>query len=157
MSTFKRARKKVWVQSAIQGGLVIRTVMYWFFCLCTILLFVAVGTLFSGQLNSAGNLFAGVWRQYWPAVLACVLLLPLVAIDVIRFSHRIVGPLIRLENEMKRMADGERVQAVHFRTRDHWHSLAEQFNRIVELQQQSPDQEPQKSAPESRREYEAVV
>ncbi len=156
MNTLKRKRKKVWVQTPIQGALLVRTVMYWFFCLCTVILFVAVATLFSGELNSAGALFAGIWKQHSAAVLACVLLLPLVAIDVVRFSHRVVGPLVRLENEMRRLADGEPVAPIKFRQNDYWQSVADQFNRVAAIQQQLREQQSsvaEKEAPE----YQAVV
>ena len=108
-------RRKVWVDVNIQGGLALRCTLYWFFCLCSIMLFVAIGTAFSGNLQSAGDMFSKLWRQFSPAILASVFLLPLVIIDVIRKSHRFVGPLIRLQNEMQRLADGQDVAPVHFR------------------------------------------
>ena len=136
MATTSKKRKKVLVEKQIQGSLVLRSVLYWFFCLCTILLFVAVGTVFSGKLQSGGELSVGIWRQYSPAVLASVFLLPLIALDIIRLSHRFVGPLIRLQNEMKRLADGQQVNPIVFRKRDHWHGLADQFNRLALQHQQ---------------------
>jgi nitrate/nitrite-specific signal transduction histidine kinase len=108
--------------------------MYWFFCLCTIFLFVAIATTFSGDLKSAGEMFAGIWRQYSTAVLASVFLLPLVIWDVIKFSHRVVGPILRLQQELQKLADGQPVQPLQFRTNDFWHPLAEQFNRVAAAQ-----------------------
>lgn len=128
-------RSKLFVKKAIQGALAIRTVLYWFFCLCTIFLFVAISTLFSGNLQSTGEMFSGLWKQYSTAVLASVLLLPFVIWDVIKFSHRVVGPLIRLRNEMRNLASGAEVQPIRFRKDDYWHELADEFNRIILLNQ----------------------
>ena len=131
MATPRFKRKKIWVQAPIQGTLAIKCALYWFFCLGSIFLFVAVATLFSGKLQSAGEIFSGLWKQYSSAVLASVFLLPLIVWDVIRFSHRVVGPLLRLEREMGRLARGEDVRPIHFREKDFWHPLADKFNRIV--------------------------
>ncbi len=134
VNSSRHQRKKFWVQQPIQGGLAVRCTMYWFFCLCTIFLFVAIATTFSGDLKSAGEMFAGIWGQYSTAVLASVFLLPLVIWDLIKFSHRVVGPILRLERELRKLADGQPVQELHFRNNDFWHSLADQFNRVVALQ-----------------------
>lgn len=139
MSRHARKRKQIFAQKPIQGGLVIRTVLYWFYCLCTIFLFVAVGSLFSGNLATAGEMFAKTWQQFSPAVLASLFLLPLVILDVLRSSHRFVGPLIRLETEMKRLADGHPVEPIRFRKNDYWHELADQFNRIAEQAKATSD------------------
>lgn len=150
-------RRKLLVQKPIQGGLVVRCVFYWFFCLCTILLFVTVASMFSGDLKSAGEMFGGIWKQFSPAILASVLLLPFVAADVVRLSHRFVGPLVRLENELKRLADGEQVRPVNFRKKDYWHGLALQFNRIASLQRQLQEQiESSDTADETKSEYETT-
>jgi len=134
-----------------------RCVLYWFFCLCTILLFVAVATMFSGDLKSAGDMFSGIWKQFSPAILASVLLLPLVALDVVRFSHRFVGPLVRLRNDLKRLADGEEVRPVNFRKNDHWHDLAEQFNRVANYQRQLREQiEESKTVNKAEADYETI-
>ena len=55
----------------------------------------------------------------------------MIAIDTVRASHRFVGPLVRLENELRRLADGESVRPIQFRAGDQWHSLADQFNRVL--------------------------
>ena len=71
-----RKRKRIWVQSQVQGNLVLRCLVYWVCCLGTILLFVAVGTAFSGKLLSTGELFAvesgnSSPQRFWPAVCYC--------------------------------------------------------------------------------------
>ncbi len=136
MASFSKHRKKIWIESEVQGKLVLKCCLYWFFCISIIMLFVAIATVFSGKLQSAGELSIGIWRQFSPAILASILLLPIVVVDVIRTSHRFAGPVYRLKSEMKKMADGEEVAPIRFRKGDHWHDLAEEFNRLVEYHRQ---------------------
>jgi len=133
MHAQQHRRKKTLVQKQIQGGLACRVVLYWFFCLCSVMLFVAVGTMFSGNLGSAGEIFGGLWKDFSTPILASVLLIPLVIWDVVKTSHRFVGPIFRLENAVKDLADGKPVEPIRFRKNDQWHSLAEQFNRLSEV------------------------
>ena len=133
-------RKQVWNSKEFQGALAIRCAMYWFFCLCTIFLFVAVAQAFSGELDSAGQMFSKLWKQYSSAVLASVLILPLVVWDVIKFSNRIVGPLHRLESNMEQLAKGHEVRPLVFREGDFHHSLANQFNKLAEAKNKVANQ-----------------
>lgn len=130
MNQKRRRRHKVFVQKSIQKKLAGRCVFYWSCCLGTVFLFVTISMAFSGKLTTFGELFAGVWSQYSTPVVASFLLLPLVVWDMIKFSHRFVGPLIRLEGEMRRLANGESVRPLQFRKDDYWHGLADQFNAL---------------------------
>lgn len=131
----KNQRKKTWVEHDIQGGLALRCAMYWFFCLCNILLFVGLASMFSGNLQPVSEIFYGLWRQFSAAILASVLLIPLVVWDLTKFSHRVVGPIVRLEGQLRRLADGKEVGTLKFRSNDYWHSVAVQFNRVSEMVQ----------------------
>ena len=44
-----------------------------------------------------------------------VILLPLLACDVLRFSHRFVGPLVRFQQTIQAIARGEQVRPVKLR------------------------------------------
>jgi methyl-accepting chemotaxis protein len=47
------------------------------------------------------------------------------------YSHRIAGPLYRLNNHMKAIADGADAAPVNFRQRDQFQELAESFNAMI--------------------------
>lgn len=49
----------------------------------------------------------------------------------IRFSHRIAGPLYKLEESMERLARGEKIDFIHFRKTDIVNSLSDKFNAII--------------------------
>ena len=60
-----------------------------------------------------------------PVVIVSLLLLPLVIFDMIRFSNRFVGPLLRLRRSMRQLARGQRVEPLKFRSNDLWQDLAD--------------------------------
>ena len=122
-------RRRIYVQESIQGGLAIRCVVYWCSCLVSVFLFLMIASILT-QPSSIGEVFGGVWMSYSAAIFASLLMLPLVIMDMVRFSHRVVGPLIRLEREMQRLAEGKSVRPLQFREGDFWDGLAEQFNTL---------------------------
>jgi methyl-accepting chemotaxis protein len=49
----------------------------------------------------------------------------------IRYSHRIAGPLYRLDSKMRRIAEGEAPSPVSFRRKDQFLQLADSFNAML--------------------------
>lgn len=49
-------------------------------------------------------------------------------------SHRIAGPLMKLRNVFRDFSEGKAVERVRFRKSDHFHDLADDFNRIIEAE-----------------------
>src|SRR5690606_13006962 len=71
--------------------------------------------------------------RYWvPTMMAFGAMLPIAGLYLIRFTHRFVGPIVRLRRLMRELADGQTLQPVKFREKDHWHDLAYEFNRVIE-------------------------
>ena len=75
--------------------------------------------------------FDDMWFHYGPALVASLILLPMVIIDIIRTSNRFCGPLLRLRRSMRALAQGERVEPIRFRKGDFWGEFAEEFNAVV--------------------------
>jgi hypothetical protein len=59
-------------------------------------------------------------------------MLPVFIVDTIKLSHRFAGPIYRLRNVIRGMADGEPYKPVLFREKDFWQGLAEDFNQMIE-------------------------
>ena len=95
----------------------------------SVILILGIGAIVLGNVET-GEWLASLWASYSAAILASLVLLPLIVWDMIRFSHRVVGPLIRLEREMQRLAEGESVRPLRFRENDYWHGLAKRFNGL---------------------------
>jgi hypothetical protein len=56
--------------------------------------------------------------------------LPFLLLDVLRLSHRFAGPMYRLKNALRDVADGKSVPPIQFREGDFWCEMADQFNRV---------------------------
>jgi hypothetical protein len=130
MSENKCTRKRLFVEPRIQGHLVARVVFYWIVCLITITLMLLCWRIVTGPARMFYTHFDDMWFHYGPALVASFLLLPVVIVDIVRFSNRFVGPMLRLKQSMRRLADGEAVEPIEFRDSDFWRDMAVQFNAI---------------------------
>jgi nitrogen fixation/metabolism regulation signal transduction histidine kinase len=125
-------RTQLWVDTKVQGGLLMRVVLYW------LLMEFLMGALAASQVAlTAGQaefavLLNRVLYAFGPALLSSFILLPLVMFDVVRFSHRFAGPMGRLRREVKQIADGEPTEPIRFREGDFWYDLATEINRLGE-------------------------
>jgi hypothetical protein len=127
-------RKKVWVDE-FQTRLFFRIVAY------LVLFVVSLGNLlFIWRLLEEGRgnplaQFGRVLADFAPAFLCLAVLVPVVAWDTVRFSHRLVGPLFRVRQLMRSIADGEPVRPLKLREGDFLGDLSDDFNRMLETLQ----------------------
>jgi len=125
-------RSKKFIDSKVQGALAGRLILHW---LVFLVVTLVVAFCFEWMINptqTASQQAEQVWRTYGPLVLVMVFLLPVFVFDSIKLSHRFVGPVFRLRNAIRSIADGESTAPVKFRESDFWQSLAEDFNRMVD-------------------------
>jgi nitrogen fixation/metabolism regulation signal transduction histidine kinase len=129
MSAQKRHR--YFVHKNIQRALVLR--MMWH-----ILAFAAASFTVTVFLEIVRDPFRNPedWRQMiTTSVIAfsatTVCLLPILAWDSIKFSHRFVGPILRLQSELAKVGRGV-VPTVRLRSSDYWHELADEFNLMID-------------------------
>lgn len=134
----KKLRKQLFVDPKVQGALVARVVLYWAVCLVTITLMLLCWRILTGPARLFYTHFDDMWFHYGPALVASLVLLPLVIIDIIRVSNRFAGPMLRLRRSMRMLARGESVEPIEFRDTDFWHEFADEFNalrtRVMELE-----------------------
>lgn len=135
MKKGRENRKRFFVESSVQGALVRRVVMHWllFFVLAFCFL-TAWQLLISGQpLNFGSQEMQSIWQSCIPVLVSLVVLMPVFIRDTIRLSHRFSGPIVRLRNELRALADGKVNKPLNFRDGDFWQDLAGEFNRVAEL------------------------
>jgi len=130
MSNTKYERKHFFVDPKVQGWLIFRVVLYWIVCLSTIILLLLCWRIITGPARIFYTHFDDMWFHYGPALVASFVVLPLVIIDLIRFSNRFVGPMLRLKRSMRQLARGEDVEPIEFRDSDFWQEFANEFNTI---------------------------
>lgn len=135
MAEFKRSR--LFIDPQVQGRLLCRVVAYW------IMGVTVIGALAGLQVwvESHGAPLSVVLNRallaFGPALIAAVVLLPLILFDALRFSNKFSGPMHRLRNEVRRLADGTSYAPIVFREGDYWYDLAQEFNRLAERLEQA--------------------
>jgi hypothetical protein len=131
MSDMKHLRKRFFVDAKVQGGLVARVIMYWGLCLFGVFLMLLCWRILTGQPQPFIYHLHDMWFDYGPALAATLILLPLVVVDIIRFSNRFVGPTMRLRRSMRQLARGQYVEPIEFRGSDFWQEFADEFNTVA--------------------------
>jgi hypothetical protein len=135
-----RPRKRTFVDPGVQGTLIVRMVMYWFTWLGGATLMVLFLQVITVPGNSLADHLGNIWRTFFAAGLASLVLLPVMIVDAMRLSHRFAGPIVRLRREMWAFARGEQVRPVRFRKDDFFADLAEAFNAVVDRTQRQETQ-----------------
>ena len=126
----KDQRKHLFVDAKVQGALLTRVVLYWALFTLAIAIVVSLPQLLAaGETDWALRSQRGL-LAFAPSLIAALVLLPILVIDAIRFSHGFAGPMRRLKTVAQRLAEGHWEGPVHFRKGDYWHDLAVQINRV---------------------------
>jgi hypothetical protein len=129
----KTTRKKIWIDS-FQTYLSLRLALYFVAYMLTVWTWVAID-------RSTATLLQGHFGQpafYWSVMSTsiCVLVGLLFIFDIVRFSHRIVGPLYRFRKCLKAIAAGEEVALMELRKDDFLHELKDEFNEALKVLEQ---------------------
>jgi hypothetical protein len=126
-----RKRRRVFIDSNVQGALARRILLHW-----VTFLFVASVAAFLLQVltdpfrpiqEHARNL----WQTQGPFLLVMAFLLPVFVVDTIKLSHRFAGPIYSLRRAMREIADGQSPRRLRFRHNDFWHDLCDDFNAML--------------------------
>jgi len=124
-------RRIFFVDPDVQGALIKRVVVYWLACVITVSLFILCSWILIGRAGIFITHFSDMWFYYSPAIIAALLLLPLLITDVIRMSNRFVGPLVRLRRGLRAVGRGESAHPIQFRDNDFWQDFAEEYNAVL--------------------------
>jgi hypothetical protein len=127
-------RTKVWIDR-IQTRLFFRMGVYWLIYQVSLWNLVFVWRLLQ---EGPGNLLEQYGRfclDYAPVLVGCLVLLPVLAWDVVKFAHRMVGPLHRFRTTIQALAAGEPVRPVRLRDGDFLTDMRDDFNQMLETLQ----------------------
>jgi hypothetical protein len=127
-------RKKVWIDP-FQTKLSIRIC-----CYLVIFLVVLCNFLFAWKMIvecpiDPWQQFLDMLRDHLPVIVCLVVLVPVIAWDTIRFTHRLVGPLGRWRRTMQSIANGEAVTPLKLREGDYLTDFRDDFNKMLEVLQ----------------------
>ena len=131
-------RKRLWIHGAFQARLLARLVVYLLVLVALVWHACFVFEMLPGLVDS-NNLGTGIGGLYLqclgrqkPLLLALLVTLPAALYDLLRFSHRIAGPLYRCQRVMEEMAAGRAVPEFAPRGGDHMPEFFEAFNALIQ-------------------------
>jgi hypothetical protein len=124
-------RKDVWIDP-FQTRLIMRIAAY-----LVVFFVVFLNCLFAWKMIEEGPVdptrqFFEMVRNYFPVIICLLILIPVMAWDTIRFSHRLVGPLVRFRKTMRAIAGGEAVRPIKLRDGDYLTELRDDFNKMLQ-------------------------
>jgi hypothetical protein len=130
-------RKRLWINAAFQSRLLLRMVVY-------LMVFVVVmwhtsfvfellpGLIDGNNLNRGiGGMYLDSLARQKPFLVALFLTLPAALYDLLKYSHRVAGPLFRCQKVMQAMAAGQVVQEFKPRDGDHMPEFFQAFNDLI--------------------------
>ena len=132
-------RSRFFIDSAFQGRLLFRLFMYWFLYHVilwhTMLLLTLIGNCMQPDTGAPPKGFWTLYAEFavdnlW-LVICFLVMLPILGRDLIKFSHRIAGPLVRFRNAMQSIADGNPAVPVKLRERDLLEDFVAAYNNMV--------------------------
>ena len=124
MQNSKERRKKHFVDPQVQSAILRQGAYYWLFGTLIYLLVVTVFRIIPYCFTNEGITWTGAWFHLAPMVISSAVLLPVVIISAIRFSHRFVGPMLRFRQVLRKLASGERAPQINLRQLDFWTDVA---------------------------------
>ena len=128
---FRYKRRQFFVDSKVQGALLIRGCIYWLLCAFTVFLALLAWQSITGPARIFYRQLDEMWFRYAPVFALLLALLPILALDFIKFTNRFAGPVLRLRAAMRQIARGDAPPTLSFREGDFWQELAADFNRIA--------------------------
>ncbi len=124
-------RRQLFVDASVQGAVLRRVVIYWFLGMAVVLLGLLCYRITTGPARPFYTHLDDMWFHYGPVFIATLLMLPVVAYDCVKLTHRFAGPMFRMRRAMKTLAQGKTTHPVHFRDNDFWRDFAEDFNSLL--------------------------
>jgi hypothetical protein len=132
----KHKRSRLWVDPGFQFRLQLRMGLYLLLYIGLVFFIDFVFQLmadFGNNITSTdhnGRRIDFFGRQKH-LLFALVVALPIILYDLLKFSHRVAGPLYRCRNLMQQMAGGEQVPEFKPRKHDLMRELFQAFNTLI--------------------------
>jgi methyl-accepting chemotaxis protein len=124
-------RKKVWVHN-FQTKLSLRIGAYLVLFLAVLMNFLFAWKLWREGVINPVEQFVAMLQNYLPVIICLLVLVPVMAWDAVRFSHKLVGPLVRFRRTMQDITEGQLVRPIKLRQGDHLLEMRDDFNAMLE-------------------------
>jgi hypothetical protein len=124
-------RWHIFVDRPIQGALLLRASVYCAICLTMQQLIVCLFVLLTSTTADMNTNGARLWWHIQLSIVASLAILPILLLDILKLSHRWVGPVFRLRASMHALSVGESIPPIRFRDGDYWQDLASDVNVVA--------------------------
>ncbi len=132
-------RKTVLVNRRVQGQVLVRVLWLWVLyhvVLWHVMLFFRFiqycgERLSGGSARPFSDLFAEFVHNHYSMLICAVFVLPYLVWDVLKLTHRFVGPLVQFQRCLTSLARGELVKEVRIRKGDFLGELQDSFNEFL--------------------------
>ncbi len=125
-------RRRVVIDVKTQRALSMRMVVH---CLLFMVVGGVVASLNEYMVNSTMTsqlLRESLTRNFLSYFCTVIALMPILIYDSMKLSNRMVGPICRLRDTMRKISRNEQVAPLSFRTRDYWQEVPGEFNSMIE-------------------------
>lgn len=127
-----KPRRRFFIHRGIQGALVLRMMVQWaLFVGMTCVVSLVLQTLLDPLAPNAERL-QQLRVSLGSFLLVSLCLVPVFLRDAIRFSHRFVGPIVRLQSEMRKVDVVGELRPFKLRENDYWQDVADDYNELAE-------------------------
>jgi hypothetical protein len=124
-------RKKIWI-NRFQTGLFVRIITYWLIYQITVWNFLFLWHVWQEGPGNPLEQYWNFFKGYAPTLLIFVGLVPFLAWDAVRFTHRLVGPVIRFRRGLQELAEGKQIRKLKLRKGDYLVDLQDEFNQMLD-------------------------
>lgn len=131
---WKNRRKQTIVDRRFQWRMVRRLLLHWTsFILASLTVLVGWHLIVGTALGIRGSqsVVRDTLLRYAPVIFVLWVMLPVLIWDVLKLSHSIVGPILRLRMTIQALNRGEAVEPVKLRRGDYCLELAEDLNELI--------------------------
>jgi nitrogen fixation/metabolism regulation signal transduction histidine kinase len=124
-------RRKVYIDTSVQGALARRIILHWLVFLGVASLVAFVMQVLSDPFRPLAEHARDMWWNQGPFLVVMLFLLPVFVVDTVKISHRFAGPIFSLRRAIREITQGKPARRLQFRTGDFWHDLSEDFNAML--------------------------
>ena len=131
----KEERSRIWVD-AFQSRLYMRVVAYWLIAVVSVWNFLFVWRLVQEGKGDPVEQFLRFCGELYPLLICFSVLVPFFAWDAVRFSHRLVGPLVRIQKTLRTLGKCEPTRPIQLRDGDYLLELKDDLNALIAVLEQ---------------------
>jgi methyl-accepting chemotaxis protein len=125
-------RRRVIADVTTQRALAMRMVMHCMLFMVVGGVLVSVNEYLADSSMNSQQLRESLTRNLVSFACTVIALLPLLIYDSMKLSNRVVGPICRLRDTIRKISRNEPVAPLSFRTDDYWQDLPREFNTMME-------------------------